>query len=83
MPGRADMGRRPARPRDGHLSKEIEKRNNTFETGCQLPASWGEGGGDYESQMKPTSEVHADPPGEGSATKLNRGARSGHERIVR
>ena len=47
MPGRADMGRRPARPRDGHYSIEFEKRNDTFGTGCQFPDS-GEPGGKRE-----------------------------------
>ena len=34
-------------------------------------------------QMRTPSEVHMDPPGERSATKVNKGARSGEERIVR
>ena len=33
--------------------------------------------------MRPKSDVYMDPPGEGSATKVNKGARNGNERIVR
>ena len=95
MPGRADMARRPAKPRDGHYSIEFEERNDTFGTGCQFPDSGepgGEGGmagnggsGRQEKrlQMGTQSEVHMDPPGEGPATKVNKGARSGDERVVR
>ena len=39
------MGRRPARPRDGHYSIEFESRNDTFGTGCQFPDSGDAGGG--------------------------------------
>ena len=38
------MGKRPARPRNGHLSIKIEQRSNTFGTGCPFPDS-GEPGG--------------------------------------
>ena len=44
----------------------------------------GEGGeGQGESQMRPKSDVHMDPAGGGSATKVSKGARHGDERIVR
>ena len=33
--------------------------------------------------MRSKSDVYMDPPGEGSATKVNKGARNGNERIVR
>ena len=33
------MGRSPARHRDGHYSIELEKRIDTFGTGCQFPDS--------------------------------------------
>ena len=39
--------------------------------------------GTQERQMKLNSDVHMDPPGGGSATKVNKGARNGDERIVR
>ena len=46
--------------------------------------SAGEGGeGHGERQMRLKSDVHMDPPGGGSATKVNKGARHGDERIVR
>ena len=56
-----------------------------------IPSLGGEGGGSAgeggeghgESQMRLKSDVHMDPPGGGSATKVNKGARNGDERIVR
>ena len=43
----------------------------------------GDGQEEKRLQMGTASEVHMDPPGEGSATKVNKGARNGDERIVR
>ena len=56
-----------------------------------IPSLGGEGGGSAgeggeghgERQMRLKSDVHMDPPGGGSATKVNKGARHGDERIVR
>ena len=56
-----------------------------------IPSLGGEGGGSPgeigegpgERQMRLKSDVHMDPPGGGSATKVNKGARNGDERIVR
>ena len=39
------MGRRPARPRDGHYSIEYEQGNDILGTGCQFPDSGELGGG--------------------------------------
>ena len=91
MPGKADMARRPAKPRNRY-SIELEE---TFGTGCQFPDSGepreeggtaGNGGSGRQEkrlQMGTQSEVHMDPPGGGPATKVNKRARNGDERIVR
>ena len=49
--GKADMGRRPARPRNDHFSRESEWRNDTFGTGCQFLDSREPGGRPEEADM--------------------------------
>ena len=50
------------------------------------PGTAGNGGSGRQEkrlQMGTQSDVHMDPPGGGPATKVNKGARNGDERIVR